>query len=108
MINTLRKFDVSASPIMEGRKRWESRVYCASRDTLLAMLKGKLGYLNQHLPRPDGPPGILTGSLMVWTPSKSDLSSFARRVEAAEDLCGHATVGPLAPVLIDDVEEHEF
>ena len=39
MLWTLKKFGVKAAPIMEGRQTWESRVYCASRDTLLAILK---------------------------------------------------------------------
>jgi DNA repair protein RadD len=39
MINTLAKFHISASPIMEGRQQWESSVYCASRDTLLSLVK---------------------------------------------------------------------
>lgn len=39
MVNTLRRFGISSGVIMEGRKRWESKVQCASRDTLLAMLK---------------------------------------------------------------------
>ena len=36
---TLQKFGIFASPIMEGRTQFKSSVYCASRDTLLAMLK---------------------------------------------------------------------
>lgn len=39
MINTLRRFNIKASPIMEGRSAWKSNVYCASRDTLLATIK---------------------------------------------------------------------
>lgn len=40
MIGTLKRFGVEASPVMEGRKRWNARVNCASRDTLLAMIEG--------------------------------------------------------------------
>jgi len=39
MIGMLRRFGIQASPIMAGRQTWSSNVYCASRDTLLAMLK---------------------------------------------------------------------
>lgn len=39
MLAMLKRFGIDAAPIMEGRSRWNSRVYCASRDTLLAMLK---------------------------------------------------------------------
>lgn len=39
MLWQLSKFGIKASPIMEGRERRPSKVYCASRDTLLAMLK---------------------------------------------------------------------
>ncbi len=39
MLATLLRFGVEASPIMEGRRRWSASVYCASRDTLLAILK---------------------------------------------------------------------
>lgn len=39
MVRMLAKFSIKASPIMEGRERVKSSVYCASRDTLLAMLK---------------------------------------------------------------------
>lgn len=39
MVRMLAKFGIFASPIMEGRERRPSKVYCASRDTLLAMLK---------------------------------------------------------------------
>lgn len=38
-VGTLRRFGVQAAPLMEGRQTWPSAVYCASRDTLLAMLK---------------------------------------------------------------------
>lgn len=48
MIATLAKFGILASPIMEGRQRWHAKAYCASRDTLLAMLKDGSG-----LPRAD-------------------------------------------------------
>lgn len=48
MIDTLRRFGIAASPIMEGRCRWESQVMCASRDTLLSMLDQGV-----DLPRPD-------------------------------------------------------
>lgn len=46
MIGTLRRFGIVASPIMEGRHSWNASVYCASRDTLLAMVKG-----GRQLPR---------------------------------------------------------
>lgn len=39
MLAMLKRFGIDASPIMEGRQRWNSSVYCASRDTLLAILK---------------------------------------------------------------------
>lgn len=39
MLWTLEKFAIKASPIMEGRLAWDAPVKCASRDTLLAMLK---------------------------------------------------------------------
>ena len=39
MVRTLSRFGVKASAIMEGRERKFSPVMCASRDTLLAMLK---------------------------------------------------------------------
>lgn len=39
MIGTLAAFGIHSSPIMEGRQRWNARVLCASRDTLLATLK---------------------------------------------------------------------
>jgi superfamily II DNA or RNA helicase len=39
MIRTLGTFGLHASAIMEGRVRWDAAVCCASRDTLLAMLK---------------------------------------------------------------------
>ncbi len=52
MIATLRKFGIHASPIMQDRMRWTSDVYCASRDTLLAMLKN-----GAELPRVD---------LIIW------------------------------------------
>lgn len=39
MIWTLERFGIKAAPIMEGRETFNSPVYCASRDTLLAMLK---------------------------------------------------------------------
>jgi DNA repair protein RadD len=39
MIWTLAKFKIHASPIMQGRASWDSPVKCASRDTLLAMVK---------------------------------------------------------------------
>lgn len=52
MIETLLKFGIYASPIMEGRSRWKSSVYCASRDTLLSMLKS-----GADLPRED---------LIIW------------------------------------------
>ncbi len=39
MLAMLKRFGIQASPIMEGRERWTANVYCASRDTLLAMLK---------------------------------------------------------------------
>jgi len=39
MLRTLQRFGIHASPVMQGRSRWQSRVLCASRDTLLAMLK---------------------------------------------------------------------
>lgn len=43
MTQTLRRFGVFASPIMEGRQSWDAKVKCASRDTLLAMLKAGRG-----------------------------------------------------------------
>lgn len=52
MIDTLAKFGIYASPIMDGRETWNSQVYCASRDTLLAMIKAGI-----DLPRP---------KLIVW------------------------------------------
>jgi superfamily II DNA or RNA helicase len=39
MIRTLAEFGIHATAIMQGRLRWDSPVMCASRDTLLAMLK---------------------------------------------------------------------
>jgi superfamily II DNA or RNA helicase len=39
MIRTLADFGIHATAIMQGRLRWDSPVMCASRDTLLAMLK---------------------------------------------------------------------
>ena len=39
MLWTLKKFGITAAPIMEGRLAWDAPVKCASRDTLLAMLK---------------------------------------------------------------------
>lgn len=48
MIWTLSRFGIAASPIMEGRERWNARVMCASRDTLLAMLDN-----GQSLPEAD-------------------------------------------------------
>lgn len=39
MLWTLEKFGVRAAPIMDGRQAWDAPVKCASRDTLLAMLK---------------------------------------------------------------------
>ncbi len=39
MLGMLKRFGINAAPIMEGRQTWNSSVYCASRDTLLAMLK---------------------------------------------------------------------
>ncbi len=39
MLWTLAKFGITGSPIMDGRQTWNSPVYCASRDTLLAMIK---------------------------------------------------------------------
>ncbi len=39
MLWTLEKFGIKAAPIMEGRERWTSKVYCASRDTLLSIIK---------------------------------------------------------------------
>jgi DNA repair protein RadD len=39
MVKTLSRFNIFASPIMADRQRWNARVMCASRDTLLAMLK---------------------------------------------------------------------
>jgi len=39
MLAALMKFGIRAAPIMEGRMRWDAPVSCASRDTLLAMLK---------------------------------------------------------------------
>ncbi len=39
MLGMLKRFGIAAAPIMEGRQTWNSSVYCASRDTLLAMLK---------------------------------------------------------------------
>lgn len=38
MVKTLARFGIDASPVMEGRQRWDAKVKCASRDTLLAML----------------------------------------------------------------------
>lgn len=48
MVGTLEKFGLKPSPVMEGRPRWTSNVYCASRDTLLATLKA-----GGDLPRAD-------------------------------------------------------
>lgn len=48
MIGHLDCFGIKAAPIMEGRMSWTSSVYCASRDTLLAMLKS-----GGELPRTD-------------------------------------------------------
>lgn len=48
MVRTLSRFNIQASPIMAGRTRWNARVLCASRDTLLAMLKDGC-----ELPKPD-------------------------------------------------------
>lgn len=48
MVSTLNRFGIYASPLMEGRMRWGSNVYCASRDTLLSMLKD-----GQQLPMVD-------------------------------------------------------
>jgi DNA repair protein RadD len=39
MLGTLKRFGVTAAPIMEGRQAWDAPVKCASRDTLVAMLK---------------------------------------------------------------------
>jgi len=39
MIWTLERFGIRVAPIMDGRERWSNNVYCASRDTLLAMVK---------------------------------------------------------------------
>lgn len=39
MVWTLERFSIGAAPVMDGRERWDSPVLCASRDTLLAMLK---------------------------------------------------------------------
>jgi superfamily II DNA or RNA helicase len=39
MLQTLAQFRIHASPLMQRRMRWDARVFCASRDTLLAMLK---------------------------------------------------------------------
>lgn len=52
MIGTLRQFNIHASPIMQGRQTWNADVFCASRDTLLAMLKDGI-----DLPRAD---------LIIW------------------------------------------
>jgi DNA repair protein RadD len=52
MIATLARFNIVAGAVMDGRDRWRSRVQCASRDTLLSMLKDGRG-----LPRAD---------LVVW------------------------------------------
>ncbi len=49
---TLGKFSIAAAPIMEGRNTWNAPVRCASRDTLLAMLKD-----GQELPR---------AKLIIW------------------------------------------
>jgi superfamily II DNA or RNA helicase len=52
MVTTLRMFGVDAGVIMQGRQRAYSRVYCASRDTLLAMIR-------EGVPLP-------TAKLVVW------------------------------------------
>lgn len=52
MLGTLGRFGVSASPLMRGRAHWNAPAVCASRDTLLAMLKD-----GNPLPTPD---------LIVW------------------------------------------
>lgn len=52
MGDTLARFGISSSPVMEGRPRWPALVLCASRDTLLAMLKN-----GDALPR---------GRLLIW------------------------------------------
>jgi superfamily II DNA or RNA helicase len=52
MIRTLGTFGIHASPLMQGRVRWDAPVICASRDTLLAMVKD-----GAELPRPD---------LLIW------------------------------------------
>lgn len=52
MLDTLQRFGIQASPIMDGCETWNSPVYCASRDTLLAMLKAGI-----DLPRCD---------LIIW------------------------------------------
>ncbi len=52
MVKTLASFKVTAAPLMAERQTWQSSVYCASRDTLLAMLDAGVA-----LPRPD---------LIVW------------------------------------------
>jgi superfamily II DNA or RNA helicase len=52
MIATLAQFRIHASAVMEGRVRWDSDVMCASRDTLLAILKagGELPRANLIIP----------------------------------------------------------
>lgn len=52
MVDTLERFGIRAGAIMEGRPRHSAAVHCASRDTLLAMLKA-----GQSLPRKD---------LLIW------------------------------------------
>jgi len=53
MIKTLHRFGIYASPVMQGRQQWDSPVLCASRDTLLAMLKGGYDLPRANLIIPD-------------------------------------------------------
>lgn len=75
MIGALRKFDISAAPIMQGRLGWDSKVKCASRDTLLAMVKDI-----QRLPEAD---------LIIWDEcfageTRISTPSGPRRIDSLE------------------------
>ncbi len=53
MVSTLQRFGISACPIMDGRSSWTSRAYCASRDTLLSMVKNGIELPRASLIIPD-------------------------------------------------------
>lgn len=53
MVSTLQRFGISACPIMDGRSSWTSRAYCASRDTLLSMVKNGIDLPRASLIIPD-------------------------------------------------------